>query len=95
MVFQTDVTEVYTKDNQVVVVGTPKRNGIEVIAVKTNDIHPSDFNKMLLIQFATNCYELDYSLIDYKPPNYWSGREFINKNEKLFKKQLFNLPPSK
>lgn len=71
VVFQTKVTEVYTKGNQVVVVGNPHRNGVEVITVKTRDIHPFDFKKMLLIQLATDRYELDYSLINYQPPDFW------------------------
>ncbi|WEG14533.1 hypothetical protein PU629_09305 [Pullulanibacillus sp. KACC 23026] len=93
VVFQTNVTEVYTKGNQVIVVGNPQRHGVQVITVKTKDIHPSDLKKMLLIQLATNGYELDYSLIGYEPPNYWAGREYLNKNKKWFKKPLFNDTP--
>lgn len=81
VVFQTNVTEVFTKGNQVVVAGNPQRNGVEVITVKTKDIHPSDLKKMLLIQLATNSYELDYSLIHYHPPDFWKKQ--INRNQKL------------
>ncbi|WP_235821719.1 hypothetical protein [Gottfriedia acidiceleris] len=81
IVFQTNVTKVYTKENQIVVVGNPQRNGVQVITVKTKDIHPSDFKKMLLIQLAINSYELDYSLINYQPPDYW--KKHIKQNQKI------------
>ena len=71
VVFQTNITDVYTKGNQVVVVGTPKRTGVEVISIKTADIHPSNMEKLLLVQLATNGAELDYSLINYEAPDYW------------------------
>lgn len=89
VVFQTNVKAVYTKGNQIVVVGTPNRNGVQVIDIKTKDIHPSDFNKFLLIQLAIETYELDYALIEYEPPNFWAGREYINKNKKWFEKTYF------
>jgi hypothetical protein len=70
--FQTAVTEVYTKGNQIVVVGNPKRNGVQVITIKTGDLHPSDLKKLMLVQLATpNGDELDYSLIVYEPPDFW------------------------
>ncbi len=71
VVFLTNITDVYTKGNQVVVVGTPKRTGVEVINIKTADIHPSNKEKLLLVQLATNGDELDYSLIDYLQPDFW------------------------
>ncbi len=71
VVFQTSITEVYTKGNQVVVVGTPKRTGVEVLSIKTADIHPSNKDKFLLVQLATNGAELDYALISYQPPDFW------------------------
>ncbi|HWL24950.1 MAG TPA: hypothetical protein VNR38_14585 [Ureibacillus sp.] len=71
VIFQTDITEVYTKGNQVVVVGTPKRTGVEVISIKTGDLNPSNKEKFLLIQLATNAAELDYALIGYTPPDFW------------------------
>lgn len=72
IVFQTRVTSVYTQGNQVVVVGTPERNGVQVVTIKTGDLHPSDFDKHLLIQLATTLgHELDYSLIVYEPPDFW------------------------
>jgi hypothetical protein len=70
--FQTTVTDVYTKGNQVVVIGTPKRNGVQVLTIKTGDLHPSDLKKLLLIQLSTSLgQELDYSLIAYEPPDFW------------------------
>ncbi|NRD76577.1 hypothetical protein HPT25_03610 [Bacillus sp. BRMEA1] len=81
VIFQTNVISAYTKGNQVVIVGTPKRNGVEVITIKTKDIHPTELKKMLLIQLATNTYELDYSLIRYEPPDFWIKQ--IKHHEKL------------
>lgn len=71
VIFKTDITDVYTKGNQVVVVGSPKRTGVEVISIKTGDIIPSNKEKFLLIQLATNGTELDYALIGYTPPDFW------------------------
>ncbi|MFY3791918.1 hypothetical protein ACOQFO_09530 [Ureibacillus sp. MALMAid1270] len=71
VIFQTDITDVYTKGNQVVIVGTPKRTGVEVISIKTGDLNPSNKEKFLLIQLATNGAELDYSLIGYTPSDFW------------------------
>ncbi|MDQ8739415.1 hypothetical protein [Paenibacillus sp. LHD-38] len=72
VVFQTTVTDVYTKGNQVIVVGTPERNGVQVLTIKTGDLHPTDLSKLLLIQLATPLgHELDYSLIVYEPPDFW------------------------
>ena len=86
VVFQTTITDVYTKGNQVVVVGTPKRTGVEVISIKTADIHPSIKEKLLLVQLATNGGELDYSLISYEPPDYWLQQKLRNEREKSKKK---------
>lgn len=82
VVFQTNTTDVYTKGNQVVVVGTPKRTGVEVINIKTADIHPSNKEKFLLVQLATNGDELDYSLIRYESPDYWLQTKQRNEREK-------------
>ena len=82
VVFQTNITDVYTKGNQVVVVGTPKRTGVEVINIKTADIHPSNKEKLLLVQLATNGAELDYSLISYEPPDFWLKQKQRNEREK-------------
>ncbi len=82
VVFQTNITDVYTKGNQVVVVGTPKRTGVEVINIKTAAIHPSNKEKFLLIQLATDGDELDYSLIHYEAPDYWLKQKQRNESEK-------------
>ena len=79
VVFQTNITEIFTKDNQVVVVGTPKRTGVEVITIKTADINPSNKEKLLLVQLATNVDELDYALINYQPPDFWLKQKQKNK----------------
>lgn len=72
VVFQTEVIAVYTRGNQVVVVGNPKRNGVVVITIKTGDLLPADTKELLLVQLATQSgHELDYSLIHYEPPDFW------------------------
>jgi hypothetical protein len=72
IVFQTTVTDVYTKGNQVIVVGTPERNGVQVLTIKTGNLNPADVEKLLLIQLATPLgHELDYSLIVYETPDFW------------------------
>ncbi|GGG03695.1 hypothetical protein GCM10010912_55540 [Paenibacillus albidus] len=72
VVFQTTVSKVYTKGNQIIVVGKPKRTGVEVITITTGDIQPSNKEEMLLVQLATDSgYEIDYSLISYVPPDFW------------------------
>ncbi|MGE7924063.1 hypothetical protein ACQKND_12825 [Viridibacillus arvi] len=81
VVFQTNITDVYTKGNQVVVFGTPKRTGVEVIYIKIADIHPSNKEKFLLVQLASNGDELDYSLIRYESPDYWLKQKQRNERE--------------
>lgn len=72
IVFQTNVTDAYTKGNQIVIVGSPARQGFQVITIKTKDLKPSDLKKLLVVQLATsNGDELDYSLINYEPPDFW------------------------
>lgn len=71
--FQTDIKDVYTLGNQIVIVGAPKRHGVEVITVKTRNIHPRESEKLLLVQLATlPGDELDYSHIVYVPPDFWA-----------------------
>ncbi|MGE7914203.1 hypothetical protein [Lysinibacillus xylanilyticus] len=36
----------------------------------------------MLVQLATNGAELDYSLIDYQPPDYWLQQKQRNGREK-------------
>lgn len=80
--FQTEITAVYTKGNQVVVLGTPKRDGVQVVTIKTGDLYPSDPNKALLIQLSTpQGDELDYSYIGYVEPDFWAKQ--IQKVKKL------------
>ncbi|QCR34436.1 hypothetical protein C1N55_07195 [Lysinibacillus sp. SGAir0095] len=76
VVFQTEVTNVYTKGNQVVVVGNPKREGVQVITITTADIKPADKAENLLVQLVTEeGYEIDYSIISYIRPDFWSKHE--------------------
>lgn len=83
--FQTDVTDVYTKGNQVVVVGNPKRNGVQVITITTKDVKPFNKDEQLLVQLSTpNGSEMDYSLILYVRPDFWSQQK-IKLNERLRK----------
>ncbi|WP_339199045.1 hypothetical protein MKY27_07290 [Solibacillus sp. FSL R5-0449] len=74
--FQTEITDVYTLGNQVVVVGHPKRTGVQVITVKTGAINPLNKKESLLVQLATQSGdEIDYSLIPYMPPDFWSKQK--------------------
>lgn len=70
--FQTEITDVYTLGNQVVVVGQPKRTGVQAITIKTRAINPSNKEEPLLVQLTTpSGDEIDYSLISYMPPDFW------------------------
>lgn len=71
--FQTEITDVYTLGNQVVVVGHPNRTGVQAITIKTRAITPFNKEEPLLIQLTTQSGdEIDYSLIPYMPPDFWS-----------------------
>ncbi|MCI3920970.1 hypothetical protein MO973_12065 [Paenibacillus sp. TRM 82003] len=73
IVFQTSVTGVYTHGNQVVVVGKPRRTGVQVVTATTRDIHPASRDELLLIQLATpEGDELDYAYEPYVPPDFWT-----------------------
>jgi hypothetical protein len=81
--FQTEVIDVYTKGNQVIVIGKPKRNGVQVITIKTRNIVPVNKEEPLLVQLATQAgNEIDYSLIYYAPPDFW-----LKQKEKLEKRK--------
>lgn len=68
--FQMEITKVYTKGNQIVVVGRPKRNGVQAITIKVHDLKPNSDKESLLVQLATeDGDEIDYSLIEYLPPD--------------------------
>ncbi|TQR19656.1 hypothetical protein [Psychrobacillus vulpis] len=76
VVFQTEITDVYTKGNQVVVVGNPKRNGVQAITIKTSAIHPINKEEALLVQLVTPTGdEMDYALTSYMPPDFWSKQK--------------------
>ncbi|WP_337988607.1 hypothetical protein [Lysinibacillus sp. JNUCC 51] len=64
--FQSDIKAAYTMGNQVVVVGNPRRTGVQVITIKTSAIHPTNTEESLLVQLSTQAgEELDYALISY------------------------------
>lgn len=70
--FQMQVTNIFTKGNQVVVVGKPKRTGVQVVTITTKDINPVNIDDNLLVQLVTpEGYEIDYSLISYVQPDFW------------------------
>ncbi|MGN7469628.1 hypothetical protein [Brevibacillus sp. SAFN-007a] len=73
--FQTKITEVYTKGNQIVVTGLPKKRGVQVITVKTGQLRPANPEENLLIQLVTpDGYELDDTIISYVPPDFSKER---------------------
>lgn len=79
--FQTKILKIYTKGNQVIVVGKPKRNGVQVNTVTTKDFKPINNKEFLLIQLVTpDGYEIDYSLDSYIDPEYWSKIQKKNTN---------------
>lgn len=74
--FQTEVMNIVTNGNQIVVIGMPKRQGVQVITIKTKDLSPDNKNEFILTHLATKSGdEIDYSLISYGPPDYWSKRK--------------------
>lgn len=74
--YQTEVTDVYTKGNQIVVVGNPKRNGVQVITITTADLNPSNTEENILVQLSTQMgHEIDYSIISYIPPDFWAKQK--------------------
>lgn len=77
--FQTEITDVYTLGNQVVVFGHPKRTGVQAITIKTRAINPFNKEELLLVQLTTQSGdEIDYSLISYMPTDFW-----LKQKEKL------------
>ncbi|TLS48485.1 hypothetical protein FE782_30495 [Paenibacillus antri] len=69
VVFQTSVFRLYTAGNQIVVVGAPRRTGVEVVVLKTSDLRPAERDRLLSIQLATPAGdELDYAYIAYMEP---------------------------
>lgn len=80
--FQMEVTDVYTKGNQVVVVGNPKRKGVQVITVTTADITPSNKKDTILVQLATQKgHEIDYSITSYFPEDFWAKQKEKSKDQ--------------
>ncbi len=62
VVMNTSIEKVLTYQNQIVIVGVPKRTGLVAINIPTNVIHPSGETNYLLIQLVTpDGYEIDYT----------------------------------
>lgn len=71
--FNTEVTNIYTKGNQIIITGIPKRNGVQVNTITTKDLKPFNKHEFLLIQLVTpDGYEIDYTLESYVEPDYWT-----------------------
>lgn len=53
---------------------------VQVLTVKTGEIHPTDLRKLSLFQLATRLgHELDYSLIAYESPDFWLKQKLKTK----------------
>lgn len=65
-VFQSKVKEIYSYENQIVVVAEPRRNGLEIINIPINKIYPNNKNDSIMFQLLTpEGFEIDYSLINF------------------------------
>lgn len=63
-IMQSEVKSIYTYGNQIVVVASPQRTGLQVIPIPLEYIKPLNDDKNLLIQLVTSCgEEIDYFLI--------------------------------
>ncbi|UOF90050.1 hypothetical protein LSG31_19630 [Fodinisporobacter ferrooxydans] len=70
VVMQADVKKVLTKGNQLILVAQPKRNGLQLITVKNEDIHPNNIKEGILMQLVTDeGDELDYTVHIYVDRN--------------------------
>lgn len=63
VVMQAQIKEIITKGNQVLIKVEPKRAGLEILTIYTNNIKPINSIKTILFQLATINGELDYALI--------------------------------
>lgn len=62
----TKVEKAINYGNQVVLIGTPNRHGLQVMTIETKQINPSNPNENILFQLVTkDGNEIDYSLIPY------------------------------
>ncbi|MCX7709970.1 MAG: hypothetical protein N2484_08970 [Clostridia bacterium] len=66
VVMQAEVKKVLTMGNQVVVIGKPQRNGLQVLTIPVESIKPTKPEDHILFQLATpEGDEIDYNLISY------------------------------
>lgn len=52
-VMQADVKGVYTLNNQIVIIASPKRTGLHIFTLNTDDIQPSNTKEPVLVQLTT------------------------------------------
>lgn len=66
VVMNTKVQKILTRGNQVIIIGKPQRNGLQVFDVPVNKIKPFNNKEFILFQLVTELGdEIDYSLISY------------------------------
>lgn len=79
--FQTEVKEIYTMGQQIIIVGIPKRQGVEVNTISLDQIAKQKAGAPLLIQLVIpDGYEIDYTVEFYVDPLYWQNVKEENKN---------------
>lgn len=63
VMMQSRLQKVITKGNQILLVVSPSRRGMQIITLRTNEIQPSHTKEALLIQeVTTSGDEIDYTL---------------------------------
>lgn len=72
LIYKFNVNEVILLDNQITLVGTPTRSGVQIVSVAVNDILPQDIDfKKFLFQLSTEGgYEVDYFYDSYVRTEY-------------------------
>lgn len=69
VVMQAQVEKIIKKDNQLVVVTKPQRNGVQVLTVRSEDIKPTNPKESILVQLVTpKGDELDFTVQWYESP---------------------------
>ena len=62
VVMNTLIEKIITYENQIVIIGTPQRTGLQAIIIPTSKIHPIENTNNILIQLVTpDGYEIDYT----------------------------------
>jgi len=65
-VMQSDVKQIFTLGNQVVIKSEPSRSGLQVLTIPLSQIEPFNPDEAVLVQLSTpEGYEMDYSTISY------------------------------